>query len=332
MYNNIRGDTLIYSNKGFIRADKLNTTDIIMTENGFKKITEITKTQLNNKMVYKIKNSNNIDIFFINKNTKILSVQNIPNDLKYNEIISYMENNDKGVSKICFNEIKNLSDFDYIALPILSFDDENKNEYENDYYRFRGILYLIDNIEFNYEILLNDNKNINTISFLNKYLYNNEIKYDSENIKGNIKINFYYENNDDLNINISKEKTISLLKGLLECFYVKNNEDFYINLKIKDKYKVYFIKNVLYKFQILPNIFYNKNEDYYIVKIPKIGIINEIFNNNLNFDINNLNYFTYDKYIFTKIKSISKIDKYTGYMYNIYTNDNNFLSECGIIS
>ena len=76
----------------------------------------------------------------------ILKKTNIPNDIKYNEIISYMENNDKGVSKICFNEIKNLSDFDYIALPILSFDDENNNEYDNDYYRFRGILYLIDKI------------------------------------------------------------------------------------------------------------------------------------------------------------------------------------------
>lgn len=332
MYNNIRGDTLIYSTKSFIRADKLNTNDIIMTLNGFKKITEITKIPLNNKIIYKIKNSNNIDIFFINKNTKILSVQNIPNNLKYNEIIYHMENNDKGISKICFNEIKNLSDFDYIALPILSFNNEDDNKKENDYYRFRGILYLNDNIEFNYEILLNELKNINTISFLNKYLYNNEIKYDTENIKDNIKINFYNEDNEHLDLNLSKEKMTFLLKGLLECFYIKNNEDFYINLKIKDKNKVYFIKNILFKFQILPNIFYNKNEDYYIIKIPKIGIINEIFNINLNFDINNLNYFIYDNYIFTKIKSISKIDKYTGYMYNIKTEDNNFLSECGVIS
>lgn len=328
MLNNIRGDTLVYSNNGFIRIDKLNTNDIIMTENGLKKVKEIIKSSFNNKQIYKIKNSNNIDISFVSKNTKLLSIQNIPNDLKNNEIIKHIENNDKGISKICYNDIKDLTDFDYVALPILTFNEDYNDENENDYYRFKGILFLCNNVGFNYDFYLNEIKNSNTISFLNKYLYNNEIKYNNEDSK----ISFYYKNDKDLILNLSKEKMTYFLKGILECFYIKNNEDFYINLKIKEKNKVYIIKYILYKFQILPTIFYNKNEDFYILKIPKIGIINEIFNINGNVDINNLNYFIYDKYIFTKIKSISTINKYIGFMYNVITEDNNFLSECGVIS
>ena len=67
---------------------------------------------------------------------------------------------------------------------------------------------------------------------------------------------------------------------------------------------------------------YNKNTNNYIIKIPNI--------NDPNLE---KNYFIYNNYIWTKIKRIEKIEKYTGVLYKLnMKNKDSYLTEIGIIS
>ena len=91
------------------------------------------------------------------------------------------------------------------------------------------------------------------------------------------------------------------------------------------------MKFLLIKFELLPNILFINN--IYIIKIPKLGIIKEILDIK-NCNDFNYNFFVLDNHIWVKIKNI-KIEKYTGYIYNIETEDEaktSITTEIGIIS
>lgn len=322
---NIKKDSLIYTNKGIEKIENIKIDDIVINELGEKSIIkEINIIRKKDNNIYKIKLYNTIDNFYTNINTKILSIQNIDYELKNSEIPTYIENNSKNC-KIKYTDIKNLTDFDYIGMPIIKFNDIECDNTE--FYRFYGIL-MINNF-INYIILNEDNKN--TLGFLNKYLFNNNINYDITNKKDKIEIKFDNNIDNNIDLDLNEECSKQLLKGLTELYYNKNGIDNYINIKTSSKKLVYIFKNLLLKFGLIINIIYN-NDNYYIIKIPKYGIINELYNIVNNDDIN-VNFFNYNNYIWLKIKSISKIDKFYGNLYNIETNDNkNILTDIGVIS
>jgi len=321
-----RGDTLIYSENKIERLDKLNIDNNIFNNDGItQKIKNINTSKINNYL-YKIKINNTVDNTFLDKNTNILSIQNIPHDIKNSDIPNYIEDNQRNC-KISFNNIKNLTDFDYIGYPILKFNNDLIDE-NIEYYRFYGIS-MINN--YYNKIILTDDKNKNTIAFLNKYLFNNNIKYDINHINVKQEITFEYDYDKNINLNLNEECSKQLLKGLIELYYIKNNDEPYLNIKIVSKELIYIFKFLLLKFGILLNILYNNLDSYFIIKIPKVGIIAELFNITLDYN-DYLNYFKYNNYLWIKIRSIKKINKYNGVLYNINTENNNILTECGIIS
>jgi len=318
-------NNLIYTTNGI---NKLKNNIEIISEDGKKKfIRNIISNNLKNKLVYRIKINNSIDNVFFEPLTKILSIQNVPHELKNHEIPEYLDNNNK-YSKISFNDIKNITDFDYICYPIINFkeDDDNSND---EFYRFLGIC-LMNNFNNNINLITKENKN--TIAFINKYLFNNNIPYDINEINEfntHIKFicpitNFDYKYN-----NLNEANSKLLLKGILELYYTKNNDNSYISIKLNIKARniIYIIKFLLIKFNIL--ISSNYIDEYYIIKIPKIGVIAEILNINKNYD-NTLNYFIYQNYICTKIKSISKITNFNGYI-NSLENNEKYVSESGVV-
>ena len=162
---------------------------------------------------------------------------------------------------------------------------------------------------------LNNNININTIGFLNKYLHNNNIQFElfNNNITTSIKIDII-----DLSIILKKEEILNLspenikkiIKGFIEINSVVNTND---------KTIFYFLKNLFMKIGILLNANYINNN--YVIKIPQ------------SLEETEKNYFTYDNYIWSKIKKIGKTDKYFGHLYSIkMTNNNKYLTEVGVIS
>ena len=311
MSNYIRGDLLIYTNNGIKRLDKLNKTDdLVYNENNIlTEIEQINRNSIKNYYLYKIKTIHNIDNYYLGGTNKIYCIQNIPFDLKIRECVNFIENN----TRICspsFVAVNNITEFDYIGYPYLNEEDnEEANEDENDKYRFQGLVLLKQSV-FN----LNNNLNKNTIGFLNKYLHNNNIPFDifNNNITTTIKFNI-----DDIKLltmteinSLSKKNIKILIDGFSEINSLINTND---------KSIFYLLKNIYIKNGILLTANYMNNN--YVIKIPQKT------------DITDNNFFIYNNYIWSKIKKITKSDKYTGQLFTLKLNNNsNILTEIGIIS
>ena len=298
MSNYIRGDLLVYTNRGIKRLDKLVKDDI--------ELDNITKKNVKNFYLYKIKTIHNIDNYYIGGTNKILCIQNIPYDMKMKDIPSFIEDN-IGICSPSYVKVSDITDFDYIGYPSLdNIEMEELSIDEMDEYRFQGLLLLQTNI-FN----LNNNINKNTIGFLNKYLHNNNIPYEifNNNITTSITIDISKIKILDIEeINkLSYNKIVQLIKGFIEINSVINTNN---------KSIFYLLKSIFMKIGILLNANYNNS---YIIKIPQT------------LDNIDCNYFIYKNYIWSKIKKIAKSDKYTGLLYTI-TSKEKILTELGIIS
>jgi|688.fasta_scaffold15511_12 hypothetical protein len=303
MTNYIRGDLLLYTNKGLKRLDKLSKLDLINGNN----IDEIAKHNLKGySYLFKIKTLHNIDNYYLSGNNKIYCIQNIPYDLKIKDCPNFIEDN-KRICMPSFINVNELTDFDYIGYPIIN-NDESNDESNDDKYRFIGLI-LLDQFIFN----LNNNININTIGFLNKYLHNNNIPFEifNNNITTTIKINITDKTiKQEEILNLSSENIKKIVKGFIEINSVINTND---------KTVFYFLKNLFMKIGILLNANYINNN--YVIKIPQ------------SLEETEKNYFIYDNYIWSKIKKIGKSDKYFGHLYTIkMANNNKYLTEVGVIS
>ena len=304
----IRGDLLIYTNKGLKRLDKLNKEEYLLKDekNNNVEINEIIRCNLKNFYLYKIKTIHNIDNYYLDGYNKIFCIQNIPYELKINECKNFIEDN----TRICspsFINIKDITEFDFIGFPFTNNEIEDISQDEIDKYRFYGIILLINTKN----ISLNNNLNKNTIGFLNKYLHNNNIPFEifNNNITSNIKFDIPVLSIDEL-YNLSYTNTLHLIKGFCEINSVintTNKEDFYL------------LKNIFIKVGILLSVNYIQNN--YIIKIP-----------NPTDSIDN-NFFIYNNNIWSKIKKITKTEKLTnGQLYCINTlNKSKFLTEIGLI-
>jgi hypothetical protein len=314
MANYLRGDLLLYTNKGLKRIDKLLKSDLVYSVENYSEINEITKNNIKGyPYLFKIKTIHNIDNYYISGNNKIYCIQNIPYDLKMKDCPAFIEDN-KRICNPSFLNVNELTDFDYIGYPIINNNDDNNNDNNNndndDKYRFQGLI-LLDQYMFN----LNNNINKNTIGFLNKYLHNNNIPFEifnnniSTSIKIDLKENPILLKQEEL-LNLSNENTKKLLKGFIEVNTVINTVN---------KNLFYFLKNLFMKVGILLSANYINNN--YVIKIPQS--LEETENN----------YFIYENYIWSKIKKIGKAEKYFGQLYGIKMEKNNkYLTEVGLIS
>jgi hypothetical protein len=156
--------------------------------------------------------------------------------------------------------------------------------------------------------------NKNTIGFLNKYLHNNNIPFEifNNNITTTIKFNI----NDIKLLTITEINSLSnnYIKILIDGFSEINT-----TINTNDKSIFYLLKNIYIKNGILLTASYMNNN--YVIKIPQKT------------DVSENNYFIYDNYIWSKIKKITKSDKYNGQLFTLKLKDNSkVLTEVGIIS
>lgn len=330
MLKSFRGDTLVYTKLGTKRIDNIKEEDEVLTKNGdYKKVLALIK-DLNKKLLFKVKLHNNIDNFMLTKYAQLLSITNIPYDIDNKDIISFIENTNSNCY-INYNNISELSDFDYVAYTIPTFN-EKESEYNSEFYRYYGILFYFN---FNNILKFDINKNKDTINFIKNYLTNNDISFkeisSDESISYNINHNYKKFNIDYCDLN--KECTLELLKGFIELSIVQDNKPF-IYYKTINKSVIYIIKFLLLKLGILISTFYKdqNNIAFYFIRIPKTEIICSLFNLNYNPEhINSFNYFIYKNYIWTKIKGISNID-YKGPVYMLSLEDDctEYLTDIGI--
>jgi|694.fasta_scaffold141041_3 hypothetical protein len=321
MSNYIRGDLLIYTNNGIKRLDKLSKVDdLVYNENNLPtEIDQINRNSIRNYYLYKIKTIHNIDNYYLGGTNNIYCIQNIPFDLKIRECVNFIENN----TRICspsFVSVNEITEFDYIGYPYpnidnnayvnVSIEENSENDLnDEDKYRFQGLVLLQQSV-----FELNNNLNKNTIGFLNKYLHNNNIPFEifNNNIKTTIKFNI----NDIKLLTITEINALSNknIKFLIDGFSEINTI-----INTNDKSIFYLLKNIYMKNGILLTANYMNNN--YVIKIPQKT------------DVSEINYFIYDNYIWSKIKKITKSDKYNGQLFTLKLKDNSkFLTEIGIIS
>ena len=95
MTNYIRGDLLLYTNKGIKRIDKLNKSDLVNgVNNNNIEIDEINKNNVKAyQYLFKLKTIHNIDNYYLSGNNKIYSIQNIPYELKMKDCPNFIEDN-----------------------------------------------------------------------------------------------------------------------------------------------------------------------------------------------------------------------------------------------
>lgn len=304
LYN---GGLLLFTNKGFKPANEITNSDLILTLNKdgtliFDEIEEITKVY---KKKYKL---NKLDGYLINDNIELFSLKNIPLNIEINEIGNYLDD----YSKNCIGNTKigELSTFDYYGFPIATNENNNGDtEALSKEMRFMGLL-------FNDINDLDSSKNSDTIEFIKSYLTENNISFQLN--ESNNKTNFII---DVTKINIM---TLTLLFSLnrknLEDFYyglIELNKD--ISIKNYDKQSYLIIKyTCLLLGMSISAIF---KDGTILIKMPKK--ISKLY----------YNYFNYNNYVWTKIKSINKIQNYNGNLYYIKSKSGNpYLTDIGIIS
>jgi|688.fasta_scaffold01811_18 hypothetical protein len=301
----LKGELLIFTNKGLVRIDNLNKeTHLILAlkEDGsyyFDEIDEINKIYKNKYQLNKITFNNNIDNYLINDNIIIKSIQNIPNSIETPEICEYLSYNE---SRCKINaKTSELSSFDFIGFPTnINIENENKEE-DNDYYRFQG-LYISTN-NFTTDIT---NKEI--FDFIINYLNINNIKY-VINDKNKIIINDCKKIvlNDLLKLN--KEQLLIFTKSLIEItneFNIKNKDDYYLI-----KY-AYLLSGICIRSYYL--------DGYIQIKIPRKTSDSYYY------------YFNYNNNLYNKIRNIKKIVN-NGFLYSLKLKNNNYyLTDIGFIS
>lgn len=338
MLKSFRGDTIIYTIYGPSRIDNLKKDDMVLNNDGnYSKVLDISKNHIKSS-IYKIKLHNSFDNSYLTKKCKILAIQDVPYELKNNEVKKYIENETRN-SKPAYITINNLTDFDYIGYPIPSFNEETYDE-TPDYYRFYG---LVASSGFCSNFLLDINKNKDTLKFIKDFLLSRNINYDEKINNNDILLSF---SSNNLNItkfnfkynNLNKECSTALFKGLIELYIKDNNtEKPYIYYKTNFKFYVYIFKFLFMKFGGLISVFFYKdasdeNISYYVIRIPYNSFIKNLFNDNINAtDDDNYNYFTHNNIIWAKVKSINTIP-YIGAIYSITTENNIFTTDIGIIN
>jgi hypothetical protein len=293
----LRGDLLVFSNRGLIRLDNLKKEDKILAldkDNNYyyEEIEEISKVF---KKKYKL---NKIDNFYLNNNIQVKAIKNIPFNYDLTNIHNLIYYEESNYLQKSF--IGDLSDFDFLGFPLNLPLSLNKS-YDNDYYRFQGLI-LTSYLKFNNEY------DKSTIDFLENYLKSQEISYEirKEGFSTSFDISYKQRNIifEDI-FKMTKEELTEFINGIME-----NSNEF--NTTENEIFKI-----IKYTCMLLGMSLTSYFKDGKI----HIKILKEDKNN-----------FIYNNFVWNKIKYIKKID-FTGNLYSLSLKNNNFyLTEFGLIS
>jgi len=294
----LRGEILVFTDRGLIRLDDIKKEDKILSidkDNNYyyEEIDEISKVF---KKKYKL---NKIENFYLNDNIKVKAIQNIPYNYDLKNIQNLIDDNKyKYIQNTSFGE---LSDFDFLGFPLNHYlNNTLKTHIDNDYYRFQGLI-LTSNLKFNNEY------DKSSIDFLERYLKSQEIVYDLK--RNNFSSIFDFTNQRKIELydifKMNMEELTEYMNGITE-----NTNEFIIT------------DNEIFKIIKFTCLFLGISfTSYFKDGKTHIKILKEDKNN-----------FIYENYVWNKIKNIKKIE-YTGNLYSLQLKSNNFyLTEFGLIS
>jgi ribonucleoside-diphosphate reductase alpha chain len=358
-------DTMVYTMEGNKRMDEVTKEDYLVTHDGsFKKVNSISKNyvdkdilEIRTKFSFEtVKLTNEHEIYAITDQQKILNYKVIKNRL------------DKKIVEPKFILAKDLTENDMVGYPIPSYVKDV--DIDADYCRFYGIMIGDGSIHkrknsMEYKVYLNNTTKKPTSEFIEKYLTDKNIHYWVTIGKNDINtysigwsdksIDIKYDDLYDINgekhihskfINLPEDKTLSLIKGLMESDG-HNNKELYFH---STSYQVSMVmRYVLLRLGILSSGYIKDDigkshyitrkdgkQDYietkkimYVIRIPKDIKLSNV----LNFKPNKYrNYFVYNDIIWSRINNIKTI-KYQGdvYDFNMTDNHNYTVASLGLV-
>ena len=321
-----RGDTQIYTQNGTTKIENIKEDDYVLTSDGsYKKVLKTIKKQVN-KQTLRIRTKNSIDTIYVTPEHQIYAMINPPS-IHITDMVKYLDDNLHFEPK--YVDASKLTTFDYIGYPIPQ--KQNDNSYDKDDCVFAGFMFCNGYENKNKSIIYfykGKNKDF-VIDYFNKksieYIDNyNKIEWNTTEKTKNV----------DKYISLNKEDSTNFIIGCLKSNGCEINEKYQcMFFNTNSKQKAYIMKYMFMKIGILVDGFFNKEQNNYILAIPYTKKLFEMLDYSGNASLNkNITFFEYNNILWTGIKSINKMSKYDGLVYDLNIEDNhNYVTEMGIV-
>lgn len=343
-------ETIIYTKNGPKEIQNITQKDHVITIDGtFKKVNELIENNVS-KNILEIRTQHSFENIYVTNEHELYVLRGQDKMTNYNVIKNRLN---KDYIKPEFIPASDLQENDLVCYPKYNFEEEDDVN-KLDYYRFLGILLGDGHISIRkncnsceYGVTLNETSKIKTFNFVKQFLEKQDIHYwinEMNNCKQikwsrSFGINFedlYDENRDKFIhpkfMNLSISQTLSLIKGLIETdgsnlkeltFYTSSYKLAhglrYLLLKIGIPSSGYISDNIGEEHYIRENETIKTNKLSYVLRIPKVEILNSI----IDFKQNNTysKFFEHNGLIWGRVKKINSVF-YQGPVYDLNIQDN----------
>lgn len=346
-------DTIVYTKRGILPIKNIVVGDEVITDDG--NFYEIGKVLDNNYFgdMYELDIKHTLNPL---KLTDMHPLWTIKNDMNIqSDFISIKNMLDRNLITPEFIEVKNINRNDFIGFPIPQYEKDNIHFTEEDC-RFYGILLSIGDI-YNtnniYCLVLNKEKQANTILFVKEYLskLNIDITYSKKNNKYltiswnrtsifKFTYEMCYDNNNKRNVmssilHLPKSKILQFIKGILETDGIITDNK--ITLVMTSKNIIESVRYMLLRLSILTSGAVGdiiSEQINYILYIPTKPIICNLIPENQVKLSTNFTFFEHNKYLFSIVNKNTLISNYSGRVIDIEVdneNHHNFLTHNGLV-
>jgi ribonucleoside-diphosphate reductase alpha subunit len=359
-------ETIVYTKRGPIKIKNIVIGDKVITDDGnYYPIGKILDNEYLGDL-YKLDVKHTL--YPLNL-TDMHPIWTIKNDKyyqrKFDDVINQL---DRNLLVPDYIEVKNINKNDFVGFPIPKYEKDIP-QYTEDDCRFYGILIGDGNISHNRNsayVALNKETKQDTIEFVENYLQkiNIKISYSYQNDKyvrliwtRNNMFKFTYEMLYDNNkekfvmpsmLHLSKPKILQIIKGILETD--GKVKDYQIVLEMTSNNIVESVRYMLLRHGILTsgtmrdrrneshitkyNCFIQNKKVSYILIIPKMPIICDLFKHKNISPSDSFTFFEYKDYLFSIVDSNTLVKNYSGRVIDIEVDNDdhhNFLTHNGLV-
>jgi len=359
-------ETIVYTKRGPIKIKNIVIGDKVITDDGnYYSIGKILDNEyLGDLYTLDVKHT----LYPLNL-TDMHPLWTIKNDKyyqrKFDDVINQL---DRNLLVPDFIEVKNIDKNDFVGFPIPKYEKDIP-QYTEDDCRFYGILLGDGNISHNRNsayVALNKETKQDTIEFVENYLQkiNIKISYSYQNDKyvrliwtRNNMFKFTYEMLYDNNkekfvmpsmLHLSKPKILQIIKGILETD--GKVKDYQIVLEMTSNNIIESVRYMLLRLGILSsgtmrdrsneshitkyNCFIQNKKVSYILIVPKMPIICDLFKHKNISPSDSFTFFEYKGYLFSIVNSNTLVKNYSGRVIDIEVDNDehhNFLTHNGLV-
>ena len=353
-----RGDTLVYSHRGPVQIDEVKVGDELVTIDGTTKhVLGVVRNHVN-KRVLSIRPMYSLEPVTVTHEHEIYAIQGQSMMLNHSTIKNRLT---KKIVEPKFVSAGTLQKGDYVGFPI----PRQVTDFPESagYFRMYGIMIGDGYITRNgYEcgVCLGIEKKVETIDFVTKFLKSRGLRTWFSHDDERHTISIRWANNVDILhmpiydaskikridprfLNLPRDKTISLIKGLMETdggtthevqFYSTSKNVIYslryMLMRIGVLTSGHYTRNVGKTHEIRPGEFITNRLPSWSLRIPKHPALRPIFGDAISYSTT-IKYFEHDGILWSRIRDVAETH-HEGYVYDLNMEHNhNYLTDMGLV-